>query len=798
VLAALHLSQPRTDGLVLLDEGQWRKALAFCDRSRLTLALREKAREVMPHWVRGRTDENASKNLQRLTRIEDAYRELAGVLEAANVEFLALKGITQCALFGGRPDLRPQYDIDLFAPREHIYGARDALQDFGYEPIKAMEAFPTDHLPVMVRRTGWEWRNDYFDLEIPLSVDLHFQFWDESVERLAAPGIEEFWGRRIKRPVGGIDLSVLNPPDALGYSALHLLRHLLRGSLSPFHVYEMACLLDALAGQSYFWAEWCARHAPSLRRLQAVAFQLAAAWFGCEMAAEAEEETAGLSPATQAWFAEFATSPVSAFYHPNKDELWLHCTLLDSPRDAWSVARRRLLPVNLPPVAGAVFVPQDRLTWRQRIDGWLQWTAYTGGRVWHHGVALPRVAAAAVRGWRMNSLGDQFWLFLVSAWVFNFALFVFVLLYNLFLVDQGFREDFLGKVNSANRLGSLAGTLPAAFVAHRLGLRRTLLITIGGTAAAELLRAFFVGRAPATILGLVSGCIFALWAVVFAPVIVSLVDEKRRPAAFSIFFATMFGVGIAGYWIGGQLPQWLHGKQPALVLAAALSALALWPAMKLRPWPFAVANTRIYPRSGFLLRFLAAFAVWHLATGAFNPFANVYFASLHFSVAHIGSLFSLAQVPQTLAVLLAPLVFRKYGLASGISWMMLAAAVGLGGLAAQAPGLASALLYGAYMSFQWMSEPGLNTLLLGRVAEPERSGAAAMGYVVAFGAQALAAFAGGTLVARFGYGVVLAFAAALAAFAAGLFRVLVRPAERLAPRVRKLPAVGASNTESSR
>ena len=794
MLAALHLSEPRTDGLVLLDEGQWRKALAFCDRSRLTLALREKARDAMPHWVRERTDENASNNRQRLTRIENDYRELSGVLEAASVEFLALKGITQCALFGGRPGLRPQYDIDLFAPQEQIYAARDALRDFGYEPIKAMEAFPTDHLPVMVRRTGWEWRDDYFDVEIPLSVDLHFQFWDESVEHLAAPGIEEFWGRRIKRPVGGIDLSVLSPPDALGYTALHLLRHLLRGSLSPFHVYEMACLLETLAGESHFWAEWCAQHASGLRRLEAVAFRLAAAWFGCDMAAEAEEETAGLSPATQAWFAEFATSPVSALYHPNKDELWLHCTLLDSPRDAWSVARRRLLPVNLPPVAGAVFVPEERLTWRQRIGGWLEWTVYTGGRAWHHSVALPRVAGSALRGWwRVNSPGDQFWLFLVSAWVFNFSLFVFVLLYNLFLADLGFRENALGLVNGANRLGSLAGTLPAAFVAHRFGLRRTLLITIGGTAGAELLRAFFAERAPATILGFVSGCIFALWAVVFAPVIVSLVGEKRRPAAFSIFFATMFGVGIAGNWIGGQLPQWLHGKQPALVLAAALSALALWPAMKLRPRPVLSTDARIYPRSGFLLRFLAAFAVWHLATGAFNPFANVYFASLHFPVSRIGSLFSLAQAPQTLAVLLAPLVFRKCGLSTGISWMMLATAMGLGGLAAQAPGLAAALVYTVYMSFQWMSEPGLNTLLLGHVAEGERSGAAAMGYLVAFGAQALAAFAGGALVSRFGYGVVLAFAAALAAFAAGLFRVLVHPAERLAPRVRKLPAVGASN-----
>jgi len=394
------------------------------------------------------------------------------------------------------------------------------------------------------------------------------------------------------------------------------------------------------------------------------------------------------------------------------------------------------------------------------------------------------VAGSGMRWWwRTNSLGEQFWLFLASAVVFTFfALFVFTLLFNLYLADLGFHEDVLGLVNGANRFGSLVGTLPAAFVVHRCGLRKTLLGTIAATAAVELLRAVFVSRATATALGFASGCVFALWAVIFAPLIAGSVDEKRRTAAFSIFFATMFGVGIVANWVGGQLPQWLHGKQSALVFAAALSALALWPALKLRLRPAVQEKTRVYPRSAFLLRFLAAFAVWHLATGTFNPFANVYFARLHFSVARIGNTFSLSQVAQMAAVLLAPLVLRRCGLAAGVSWMMLATAVGLGGLAAQPPGLASALVFSGYMSFQWMSEPGLNTLLLGRVAEGERSGAAALGYLVAFGAQALAAFAGGALVARFGYGPVLAGAAALAAGAAGLFRVLVGAAGAPAPQ----------------
>ena len=72
-----------------------------------------------------------------------------------------------------------------------------------------------------------------------------------------------------------------------------------------------------------------------------------------------------------------------------------------------------------------------------------------------------------------------------------------------------------------------------------------------------------------------------------------------------------------------------------------------------------------------------------------------------------------------------------------------------------------------------MSEPGLNTLLMNHVAEGERDGASAMNYLVAFSAQAVAAFAAGALFAQFGFAPVLLGAAAAAGVAAWLFRAVV-------------------------
>ncbi len=758
-LGALHLRDPRPDALARLDDREWRQALEFCYRSRIALFLRAAARDAMPKWVREQLDRDAQGNRERVERLRATYRAIGDLLRQAGVDYVALKGLAHCPLFAIEPRERTQYDIDLFCPREHVETARDALGAWGYEPVRGLEHLPTDHLPPLVRKTGWEFRGNYFDPEMPFAIELHFRFWNAEFERLDAKGTEEFWDRR---SVSG-ELPVLAPPDALGFAALHVLRHLLQGSLGASHVYELARFLDRHAADDGFWREWTALHSPALRRLEAVGFRLAETWFGCAPAPEPPPESTG------AWFRDFALSPVAQPFHPSKDELWLHLGLLNSRRDALAVTRRRLFPA-LPPAANyTAHLPARLLTWRRRAAARLQWLAYTLGRFRHHAVSLPRVAATGARWW----LGGEFWTFLSASVLFNFALFIFVLLYNLHLLELGFGETVVGQISGAATVGTVAGTIPAALVVRRFGLRMTVIGTIAALAVMVPLRTLAVSRVALIALSSIWGLTFAAWAVAFAPAVAACVDEKRRPTAFSVFFAAMFSIGIAGNWVGGRLPAWVHGKEPALLLSGALVALALWPAWRLRLRAAAPAGERVYPRSPFLVRYLVPFAVWNLGTASFNQFANVYFARLHFSVERIGSVFSVAQGVQAGTVLLAPLVLQRLGLVSGIVSMMAAAAIALGGLAAQPAGAAAAFAYTAYMAFQWMSEPGLNTLLMNHVKERERSGAAALNYLVAFSAQAVAAFGAGALLSHFGYGPVLAGAAMVAGGAAILFRTLI-------------------------
>jgi len=76
------------------------------------------------------------------------------------------------------------------------------------------------------------------------------------------------------------------------------------------------------------------------------------------------------------------------------------------------------------------------------------------------------------------------------------------------------------------------------------------------------------------------------------------------------------------------------------------------------------------------------------------------------------------------------------------------------------------------MAAQHMCDPGLQSLLMGRIAAEERSGAAALYFLVISIAQAVSAAIAGVGYARFGYPPVLIGAAVATAVAAIVFRIL--------------------------
>ena len=362
-------------------DAQWEAALYYFDRNQLTLML---PRKDLPEHVQRRLDRNATDNRERVRRLIETFHQID---IAVKTPFLALKGFANWEHFTPDPLSRIQYDLDLYCP-DGAAEAGAALIGMGYEFIPGAEKFPTDHLPALVRKTGWQWRGDFFDPEIPISVDLHFRLWDEGTEGFSAPGIEEFWPRRVQQSLDGLPYLALHPVDALGYAALHLFRHLLRGDVRAANIYELAYFLHRHAANDKFWACWRDLHDPGLRRLQAICFRLAAAWFNCRLSPAAQAEVDSLDRRIRGWLEQCAASPAESFFRPGKDELWLHLCLLDSFNKKSAVLRRRLFPTRLPGPLDSIFIPVEQMTWGLKLRKRWQYGKYVVRRGAFHARAL--------------------------------------------------------------------------------------------------------------------------------------------------------------------------------------------------------------------------------------------------------------------------------------------------------------------------------------------------------------------------------------------------------------------------
>jgi MFS family permease len=788
VIFALRLSTPNRAHLSQLNRKDWQRAIGFCRRTQLILPLRLTCVENVPEWLRPHLDRDLANNAERWRRLKANYQEVACAFTAEGLEFAVLKGFSQCPLFVSDPRHRSIGDLDLLFQRHQILRARDIAQQLGYESIVPYDGHPMDHLPTMVRKTGWEWRGDDYDIEMPVSLELHFRCWDSSTERFEPKGLEQFWERRQKRELEELEFVAFHPADAIAYSALHLLRHLLRGDLRPFHLYELACLLHHNAENVSLWSIWSELHDESLRRLEVICFSLAERWFACELPTIASKEIETLPVEIARWLSKFSMSPMTGLFYPNKDELLLHWYLANSSRDRYSILLRRLLPLRWPGPVDAVHVPQSQRTMKVRYRSLRRYLIFAASRAKFHIVALLATLGSTLQWISVGTgLGPQYWRFFFAEGFFDFGMFVFVFLYNFYLLQLGFRENFVGMVSGIMTVGSVGGSLLAGFAVQRIGIRRTLVFSFALTTFLSVLRACTSFGASLVGLAAAAGVASSAWPVVLPPAIAELTNKESRLFAFSLTSAAGILVGVVGGVAAGNLPSWLlkmhvaatpiEAYRESLIVGCTMVVLSLWRLWGVRFTNPVVTERKIVRPSPFLVRFLFVMAVWSLGTGALNPFFNVFFIRrTGMAVNEIGAVFACAQLAQGIAILLAPLVFKRVGLGRGISGMQCATALMLVGLALTQDPTLAALGYTAYMAAQYMSEPGIFTLLMGKVTKRERGTASALNFVVTCGGQAVGTVAAGALLVHFGYPPVMSAAAVFCLAAALLsYALLGRP-----------------------
>ncbi|MBV8812008.1 MAG: nucleotidyltransferase family protein, partial [Acidobacteriaceae bacterium] len=512
LLEALQFSKREGKLLEQLDTSEWNQLLALSDTTQFTLLLGHLCREFLPDSVRARIDRNYIDNAHRFERLKAAAFEISDVLTERSIEFALLKGFAHSPGLSPDPLLRAQGDIDLWCLPDQVFEARDALSDLGYRPACKSKG---RHLDPMIRETHWVWRGDYFAADLPMPVDLHYTLWDAEMECIPGPPEKEMWNRRVRVGMDGRFIPTLDPADALSFAALHVMMHLLHGDLRLQRVWELAYALDNHSHDEEFWSQWRSRHNAEARQLQLVPLLLADQWFGCGLPELIRKETEEISPDVALWVREYGLSPVEALFVPNKDELWLNLCFLRSFRDKARVFSRRLLPLG----AAAMTASEDSSP-ASNVKRNTPLRTLLIQRAWYHARAIPATCFGGLKWWWLRQqLGSNFWTFLLASVLFDFGEFIFFLLYNLYLLDLGHTEKFLGQLSAAVTAGTCVAILPVAAVTRRLGMRNAIMVAILGTAMATTLRAALPWRPALLFTAFLNGAFMSFWAVCLPPVV---------------------------------------------------------------------------------------------------------------------------------------------------------------------------------------------------------------------------------------------------------------------------------------
>ena len=141
-----------------------------------------------------------------------------------------------------------------------------------------------------------------------------------------------------------------------------------------------------------------------------------------------------------------------------------------------------------------------------RVRNRLRYLKFVASRLSHHTRALPPTHGARRDGSAPElELGPEYWRLLASEAFFDFGMFVFFFLYNLYLLKLGFRENFLGLMSGLMTAANIAGSILSVFAIQRFGMRRTLMAAFTLSAGLSALRALVTSGPALLVLAAAGG-----------------------------------------------------------------------------------------------------------------------------------------------------------------------------------------------------------------------------------------------------------------------------------------------------
>ncbi len=341
---------------------------------------------------------------------------------------------------------------------------------------------------------------------------------------------------------------------------------------------------------------------------------------------------------------------------------------------------------------------------------------------------------------QLGSFSPNARFYLLSELITSLAFSIYMLVFNLYVVSQGYTRSYLGMLVALPSLIALFGAVPSGMLADYIGRKRTLLLANLGQTLAALGIVVAPGQVWLALSMILFGVSSSLWMVVSSPFMMENSEEEERDALFSAHFGLTTLVGFFGTLIAGFLPSlfgnWMGvgiesaaAYRATLGVTVVLSALSLIPIVAIRerlrrqevkagsvlPW-------RNLSNPGMALRIFLPNLVISLGAAILIPYMNLFFKeSFAISDRALGTVFAVSSVVTGVATLASPLLAQRWGRIRSLVFTQLASIPFLLTIGF-APALGMAVMaFWIRAALMNMGGPLYEAFAMGQVKERERA-----------------------------------------------------------------------------
>lgn len=270
-------------------------------------------------------------------------------------------------------------------------------------------------------------------------------------------------------------------------------------------------------------------------------------------------------------------------------------------------------------------------------------------------------------------------LFLVATAFRGLVIAVLQIVFNLYLYSLGYNTSFIGVINAVNSLATLMVSLPAGYLADRIG-RRPLLLA-GGVGYPLTLLGLSLVHSTAGLLffNFLFGAVAATYWVAGVPLLYANTRERERVQAFSINSFLLWGLGPLGALLSGQIVELAARTMGVSASSSGALQFGMFLMVGLGvagalPYPFLREHPRVAragseedtPPAGHVARLfvqlLVPDAILAFGVGAILTYIQLFFhLRFHLDPGPIGIVIAVGGIIAGTGTLCTPLVARKWG-----------------------------------------------------------------------------------------------------------------------------------------